>query len=122
MRLLPWVLFTLVSITLVHAAEPPAATEAGPAPKPRPRPHVVSCSATVNVLVEVDSSSLPAREPSIAESKKRVSLHLVDSSPARGDSVVCSYATRSRDITTSYSVRCVQPHKERGRQHSYICM
>lgn len=122
MRLMPLVLSTLVSITLAHAAEPPADNGPGAAPALHMRPHAVACTGSVNVWVEVDERSLPAREHSIAESKKRVQLNLIGSSPARGDSVVCSYATRSRDMTTSYSVRCIQPRKERSRRHSYICM
>jgi hypothetical protein len=56
-----------------------------------------------------------------AESRKRVQLKLVGSAPSRGESVVCSYASRSRDVTTSYYMRCVNPRQERGLRHSYSC-
>jgi len=122
MRLMPLVLFAVFMVTGAYAAEPPDANGPGTAPTLHMRPRAVACTESVNVWVEVDERSLPTRDHSIAESKKRVQLNLIGSSPARGDAVVCSYASRSRDITTSFSVRCVQPRKERGRKHSYICM
>ncbi|MBI3546383.1 MAG: hypothetical protein HY081_07285 [Gammaproteobacteria bacterium] len=85
------------------------------------RPYAVKCTATVNAWVEVDSNSLPVREYSNTETKKHVLLNLVASAASRGDAVVCNYATRSRDVTTSYSVRCLHPRKERGHRHSYLC-
>ena len=122
MRLMPLVFIAVFMVTGAYAAEPPADNGPGTAPAQHLRPRAVACTTSVNVWVEVDERSLPVREHSIAESKKRVQLNLIGSSPARGDSVVCSYATRSRDMTTSYVVRCVQPRQERGRRHSYICM
>lgn len=97
---------------------PPIIKESAPL---HSRPYAVKCSATVNAWVEVDSNSLPAREYSNTEAKKHVLLNLVASAASRGDAVVCNYATRSRDVTTSYSVRCLHPRKERGHRHSYLC-
>ncbi|OGI50167.1 MAG: hypothetical protein A3E57_03815 [Candidatus Muproteobacteria bacterium RIFCSPHIGHO2_12_FULL_60_33] len=85
------------------------------------RPYTVKCAATINVWVEVDSNSLPERKPTNIESKKRVQFSLIGSTPYRGDSVLCNYATRRRDVATSYSIRCLQPRKERGYKHSYFC-
>ena len=104
------------------AAEPPASAPKTEEPAPlHSRPYTVRCTAMVNVWVEVDINSLPAREFSNAEGRKRVLLNLVASAPSRGDAVVCSYATRSRDVATSYSVHCLHPRKERGHRHSYQC-
>jgi hypothetical protein len=126
MRLTLYIGIAIVAVGLdAYAADPPAAAEPGPETRSAPlhsRPFTVKCTATVRVWVEVDDNSLPAREGAKAESKKRVQLRLVGSTPSRGESVVCSYASRSRDVTTSYYTRCVNPRKERGRQHSYICM
>ena len=107
-----------------HAANPPTAT--GPATgsvpaAPHSRPYSVKCAATVQIWVEVDDSSLPARVDAKGESRKRVQLKLVGSAPSRGESVVCSYASRSRDVTTFYYVRCVDPRKERGAWHTFMC-
>jgi hypothetical protein len=107
-----------------HAAEPPAAAKPGPeagSAAPHFRPSTVKCTSTVNVWIEVDDDSLPKRMNAKAESQKRVQLKLVGSAPSRGESVVCSYASRSRDVTTSYYMRCVYPRQERGLRHSYSC-
>src|SRR3970040_2371331 len=111
MRLMPLVFIAVFMVTGAYAAEPPANNGPGAPPAQHMRARAVACATTVNVWFEVDERSLPVREHSIAESKKRVQLNLIGSSPARGDSVVCSYATRSRDMTTSYVVRCVQPRQ-----------
>lgn len=129
MRLGQIALITFAAVTTSYAfgAEPPSPTAPNAAPSTREapplhsRPYTVKCAASVSVWVEVDGNSLPAREDARAESKKRVQLHLVGSAPSRGESVVCSYATRSRDVTTSYYTRCIQPRKERGYRHSYTC-
>jgi hypothetical protein len=106
-------LFLLALSFMVAAADVSAA---GPA-----RNHTVKCAATVNVWVEVDSGSLPAREPTNIETRKRVQFSLIGSAAYRGDAVLCNYATRRRDVATSYSIRCPQPRKERGYKHSYSC-
>jgi hypothetical protein len=85
------------------------------------RPQTVKCAAAINVWVEADGDSIVTREPISLESKKRVQFNLIGSSPYRGDAVLCNYATRRRDVATSYSVRCRQPRKERGYKHSYVC-
>lgn len=85
------------------------------------RPYTVKCAATVNVWVELDNTSIPTREPTNIELKKRVQFHLIGSAPYRGDAVLCNYGTRKRDVATSYTVRCLQPRKERGYRHSYFC-
>ena len=125
MRLTLYIGIAMVAVGLnAYAADPPAAVEPSPEARPAPlhsRPFTVKCTATVNVWVEVDDNSLPAREGAKAESKKRVQLKLVGSAPSRGESVVCSYASRSRDVTTSYYMRCVNPRQERGLRHSYSC-
>jgi hypothetical protein len=125
MRLTLYIGIAMVAVGLnAYAADPPAAAEPGPEARPAPlhnRPFTVKCTATVNVWIEVDDTSLPERMNAKAESRKRVQLKLVGSSPSRGESVVCSYASRSRDVTTSYYMRCVNPRKERGQRHSYSC-
>lgn len=108
----------LALIAIVAAADTIAAESASPL---HTRPYTVKCAATINVWVEVDSESLPTREPTSIETKKRVQFSLIGSAPYRGDSVLCNYATRRRDVTTSYSIRCLQPRKERGYKHSYFC-
>ncbi len=119
-RLISMVLAIIVNTSF--AAEPPVSTPKTEEPAPlHSRPYSVRCTAMVNVWVEVDINSLPAREFSNTEGRKRVLLNLVASAPSRGDAVVCNYATRSRDVTTSYSVRCLHPRKERGHRHSYQC-
>lgn len=125
MRLTLYIGIAMVAVGLdACAADPPAAAEPGPETRSAPlhsRPYSVKCAATVRIWVEVDDSSLPAREGAKAESKKRVQLKLVGSASSRGESVVCSYASRSRDVTTSYYTRCIQPRKERGLRHTYTC-
>ena len=114
MRLLPFALIAVCAMgTDAFAAEPTAPTHA--------RPSSVKCAGSINVWVEVDNGSLPAREPTHIETKKRVQFSLIGSTPYRGDSVLCNYATRRRDVVTSYSVRCLEPRKERGFKHSYTC-
>ncbi len=115
MRLIPFLLLTIT------AAVCAATASAGETVPMKSRPHTMKCESRVNVWLEVDSNSLPGRQFTYAESKKRVQLRLIGSTPARGESVVCSYASRSRDITTSYSVRCVDPRKVRGYRHTYSC-
>lgn len=114
MRLLPFILTAAVAIGAeAFAVEPAAPTLA--------RPYTVKCVASINVWIEVDSASLPTQKPISTESRKRVQFSLIGSTPYRGDSVLCNYATRRRDVATSYSVRCLQPRKERGYKHSYFC-
>jgi hypothetical protein len=108
MRLLLLALSFKVAAADVSAAEPA-------------RNHTVKCAPTVNVWVEVDSGSLSKREPTNIETKKRVQFSLIGSAAYRGDAVLCNYATRRRDVATSYSIRCRQPRKERGHRHSYFC-
>ena len=125
MRLTLYIGIAMVAVGLdAYATDPPAAAEPGPETRtapPRPRPFTVKCTATVNVWIEADDNSLPERMNAKAESRKRVQLKLVGSAPSRGESVVCSYASRSRDVTTSYYMRCVNPRQERGQRHSYSC-
>jgi len=125
MRLTLYIGIAMLAVGLnAHAADPPATAEPNPETKsapPRSHPYSVKCTATVNVWVEVDDDSLPKRMNAKAESQKRVQLKLVGSTPSRGESVVCSYASRSRDVTTSYYMRCVYPRKERGQRHAYSC-
>jgi hypothetical protein len=113
MRLLLLVLSVMVAAADVTAAEPAAPSHT--------RNYSVKCAATVNVWVEVDSGSLPEREPTNIETKKRVQFNLIGSALYRGDAVLCNYATRRRDVATSYSIRCPQPRKQRGYKHSYSC-
>lgn len=103
----------LLALSVLVAADVSAAESA--------RPHTVKCAAAINVWVEVDSESLPKRQTTNTENKKRVQFSLIDSAAYRGDAVLCSYATRRRDVTSSYSIRCPQPRKERGYRHSYSC-
>jgi hypothetical protein len=108
MRLLLLTLSVMVAAAGVSAAEPA-------------RNHAVKCAATINVWVEVDGASLPARGPTNIETRKRVQFSLIGSAAYRGDAVLCNYATRRRDVATSYSIRCPQPRKQRGYKHSYFC-
>ena len=117
MRLIPCIPFTLA----VAICTAPVPASAGNTVPMQSRPHTMRCLSTVNAWLEVDGSSLPKREHAYSEAKKRVQLSLIGSSPSRGESVVCSYASRSRDITTSYSERCVYPRKVRGYRHTYSC-
>jgi hypothetical protein len=121
MRLTLYILIAIATLSAAHAAEPPAPPNEPPAAPPHYRPSTVKCTATVNVWIEVDDNSLPERMNAKAESRKRVQLKLAGSAPSRGESVVCSYASRSRDVTTSYYMRCVYPRQERGQRHSYSC-
>ncbi len=120
MHLALYIGIATVMVTLNARAANEPATEAKPTPL-HSRPYAVKCAAAVQVWVELDDGSLPAREGAKAESKKRVQLKLVGSAPSRGESVVCSYASRSRDVTTSYYTRCIDPRKERGARHTYVC-
>lgn len=113
MRLILLALTVIVAAADVGAAEPAAPLHT--------RTYTVNCAATINVWVEVDSGGLPKQEPTNIETKKRVQFSLIGSAPYRGDSVLCNYATRRRDVATSYSIRCLQPRKERGYKHSYFC-
>ena len=117
MRLIPYILLTLTAALCTA----PVLASAGETVPMQSRPHTMRCLSTVNAWLEVDGSSLPKREHAYSEAKKRVQLSLIGSSPSRGESVVCSYASRSRDITTSYSERCVYPRKVRGYRHTYSC-
>jgi len=125
MRLTLYIGIALLAVGLdTYAADPPAVAEPSPettSAPPRPHPSTVKCTAMVNVWIEADDNSLPQRMNAKAESRKRVQLKLVGSSPSRGESVVCSYASRSRDVTTSYYMRCVYPRQERGLRHTYSC-
>lgn len=85
------------------------------------RAYTVKCAATVNVWVEMDRDSIATREPVNTETKKRVQFSLIGSAPYRGDAVLCNYTTRRRDIAASYTIRCLQPRKEKGYRHSYFC-
>ena len=108
----------LLALTAIVAADIFAANPVAPSST---RPYSVKCAVAVNVWVEVDAGSIPAREPINIEAKKRVQFSLIDSMPYRGDSVLCNYGTRRRDVTASYSIRCLQPRQERGYKHSYLC-
>jgi hypothetical protein len=110
-------LFLLALSAMVAAID----VSAEPAASSRVRNHTVKCAPTVNVWVEVDSGSLPKRLPTNTENKKRVQFSLIGSAAYRGDAVLCNYATRRRDVATSYSIRCPQPRKERGYRHTYSC-
>lgn len=123
---LAMIMIVIVTGTYAFGAEPPAQSPAPTTGDPGPvplhtRPYTVKCAPSVNVWVEVDSNSLPAREYTHAEERKRVQLRLIGSTPYRGDAVLCSYANRSHDMTTSYSVRCLEPRKERGYRNSFLC-
>ncbi len=109
----------LLALTVIVATANAFAVE--PAAPLHSRPYTVKCAATINVWVEVDSGSISTREPTNIETKKRVQFSLIGSALYRGDSVLCNYATRRRNVTTSYSIRCLQPRKERGYKHSYFC-
>jgi len=91
------------------------------APPVHTRPYTVMCAATIKVWIEVDGQAIASREPVSLESRKRVLFKLFGSAPYRGDAVLCNYATSHRDVTTSYSVRCLDPRKQRGHRHSYLC-
>lgn len=118
MRLKPYLLFiVLTASTPINVAAEPEA----PATSRQTRPHSVKCAASINVWIEVDGNGLATRDPISLESKKRIQFNLIGSSPYRGDAVLCNYSTRRRDVTTSYSVRCRQPRKERGYKNSYLC-
>lgn len=108
----------LLALTAIVAADIFAADPMAPSST---RPYSVKCAAVINVWVEMDNGSILAREPINIEAKKRVQFNLIDSMPYRGDSVLCNYGTRRRDVATSYSTRCLQPRKERGYKHSYFC-
>lgn len=112
-QLLCLIVFVMVSMNVI-AAEPGV-------PLPPARVASVKCAPTINVWIEVDNNSLPARQPTKTENRKRVSFNLIDSMTYRGDAVLCNYATRRRDVTTSYSVQCLRARKERGYKHSYLC-
>ena len=118
MRLTPCMIAFVLMAASGAATAPVAAGNTAPL---QSRPHTMRCQSSVNVWVQVDSDSLPALDYANTEPKKRVQLHLIGSTPARGDSVVCNYASRSRDITTSYSERCVDPRKLRGFRNVYSC-
>ena len=118
----------IMGITTVVAETPAAdapiasAPTREPIPPPiRTRPHSVKCQATIQVWIEADSASLPAHVLLKPEAKKRVSLGLVRTSSYRGDTVMCAYANRNREITSSYAIHCLQPRKERGYRDSYLC-
>jgi len=125
MHLTLYIGIALLAVGLdAYAADPPAEAEPNPETRSTPphyRASTVKCTATVNAWIEADDNSLPQRMNAKAESRKRVQLKLVGSSPSRGESVVCSYASRSRDVTTSYYMRCVYPRQERGLRHTYSC-
>lgn len=118
MSLKPYFLFIvlMVSTQVTIAAEPKT-----PATSRLARPYTVKCTASINVWIEADGDGIATRDPISLESKKRVQFNLIGSSPYRGDAVLCNYSTRRRDVTTSYSVRCRQPRKERGYKNSYLC-
>jgi len=85
------------------------------------RPYTVMCAPTIKVWIDVDGGAIATREPVSLESRKRAPFKLIGSAPYRGDAVLCNYATPHRDVTTSYSVRCREPRKQRGHRHSYLC-
>jgi hypothetical protein len=126
LRELAMIMIVLVTGTYAFGAEPPAQSPAPATSDPESvplhtGPYSVKCAPSVKVWVEVDSNSLPPRENTRPEAKKRIQLRLVSSTPNRGDAVLCRYANRGRDMTTSYSVRCIDPHKERGYRNSFLC-
>jgi hypothetical protein len=112
MRLILLALTVIVSVADVLAAD---------APPLHSRPYSVKCAPSVNVWIEVDGASIQTREQVKTETKKRVSFGLIGSMPYRGDAVLCNYGSRRRDVAASYSIRCVQPRKERGYPHTYFC-
>lgn len=116
MRSIPYILLTIAAT--LGATAPALAGDSMPM---QTRPHIMKCQASVSVWVEVDGASLPGREQARTEAKKTVTLHLSGSTPARGESVICQYASRGHDVTTSYSERCVDPRKLRGYRHAYSC-
>lgn len=120
MYLKPYFLFFIVIATTPMTTATAAERDA-PVGSQQNRPYTAKCAASINVWIEADGDSIATRESISLESKKRVQFHLTGSSPYRGDAVICNYATRRRDVTTSYSVRCRQPRKERGYKHSYLC-
>ena len=113
MRLIVLALTAIVAATNTFAADSTAPLHT--------RPLTVKCAPAISVWVEADTESIHSREPANIEKKKRVQFSLIDSMAYRGDSVLCNYATRRRDVATSYSIRCLQPRKERGYKHSYSC-
>ena len=108
----------LLALSAMIAAADVSAEPAVPSPA---RNYSVKCAPAINVWVEVDDTSLPARGPTNIENRKRVEFGLIGSTAYRGDAVLCNYATRRRDVATSYSIRCPQPRKQRGYKHSYSC-
>lgn len=113
MRQIVLALIVIVAATNTLAAEPTAPSHT--------RPLNVKCAPTVKVSIEMDAESVHSREPANIERKKHVQFTLIDSMAYRGDSVLCNYASRRRDVVTSYSIRCLHPRKERGYKHSYSC-
>ncbi len=129
LRHFAWIAVIFVTGTAAVATASPAADESltstpkrEPVPPPiHTRPYSVKCQASMQVWIEADSSSLPTHILMKPESKKRVSLSLVRTSSYRGDTVLCAYANRGRDVTSSYAVHCLQPRKQRGYRDSYLC-
>jgi hypothetical protein len=118
-------LFAVLLTAPGFAADPaPATPSAPPAEAARPYmppPRQVRCQPTINVWVEPDVSKIPAYELGGTDARKRMPLNLLSSAPYRGDSVICNYASRSRDVTTSYSLRCNMPRRDRVYRHTYSC-
>ncbi len=126
LRKLAMIMIVMVTGTYALGAEPlaqeqaPMTSDPGPVPL-HTHPYTVRCAPSVYVWVEVDSKSLPASEYTHAEAKKRVVFKLSGATPYRGDTLLCSYANRGHNVTTSYSVRCIEPRKERGYRNSFLC-
>lgn len=115
-------LFFLAFLSAAAIADAPK--EAPPAPEPppyHPPPRTVKCAPQLNVWIEPDVSRIPSYELGGVDERKRMALRLVGSQPYRGDSILCSYASRARDITSSYSLRCRNPRHDRVYRHTYIC-
>jgi hypothetical protein len=98
--------------------EPPRAVEPRVHHTP---PHTARCAPTINVWIEPDVSRIPSYELAGVDERKRMPLNLVGSRPYRGDSILCSYASRAHDITTSYSLRCRNPRRDRVYRSAYFC-
>jgi hypothetical protein len=87
----------------------------------KPLPRQVQCLPVANVWVEPDVGKIPEHELYGTDGRKRIPLNLVSSAPYRGDAVICSYASRGRDVTTSFSLRCRMPRRDRVYRHTYSC-
>lgn len=106
------------ALLLLGLVIPVFATSAAP---PAAHAATVKCQPTVNVWIEIDAHGLSKNERAKTEVRKRAPLSLIGSSTSRGEAVICSYATRGREVTTSYSVRCPNPRRATNVKHAYTC-